>query len=79
MTDTETVPTGLDGAPHREADRARADEIDALGAALVNARRELIHAQHLAEQLGAMDCHLLGNTAIAAIDKATGIVQGLSR
>lgn len=53
------------------------DQADALGAALVNARRELIHGQHLADSLGAMGVHMKGATAIAAIDDATAELQGL--
>ena len=62
---------------HEEADRAH--ELDELGAALANARRELIHAQHLADQLGAMGVHMKGAAAIASIDEATSQVQGLLR
>ena len=76
---TDRVDTGLDGTPRRETEGVRVDQLDSLGAALVNARRELIHAQHLADQLGEMGVHMKGAAAIVSIDEATADVQELLR
>lgn len=53
----------------------RLHQLDALGAALVTARRELIHAGHLIADLDLDGIRLDHATAIACIDAATLRVQ----
>lgn len=69
---------GLDGTPRRDldAEKTRAEQLNALGAALFDARRNLIHAQALAEQLGAMGAHRHGAAAVLEVDEAAAEVVG---
>jgi hypothetical protein len=58
-----------------EAERARADQLDALGAALVDARRHLTHGGHIIEALDLDGARLDLHAAVSCVDELTQLVQ----